>query len=106
MRLYQNSKGQWVGTQRDAQKNFPRDWREVDVPTSKSDLLEWLNIHEVGAKKNALVEEPQAPTKVNPENLNPEAHSWVTWAYETLKRGDKAEAEKMLLNGLSKQTRG
>ncbi len=106
MRLYQSSKGQWVGTQRDAQKNFPRDWREVDVPTSKSDLLEWLNIHEVGAKKNALVQEPQAPTKVNPEDLNPEALSWVTWAYETLKRGDKAEAEAMLLNGLNKQTRG
>ena len=43
MRLYKSSNGQWAGTQRDAQKNFPRDWSEVDVPTSKADLIAWLN---------------------------------------------------------------
>lgn len=103
MRLYQSSKGQWVGTQRDAQKNFPRDWREVDVPTSKTELIDWLTLHEVGAKKNALVEQPQAPTEPHPEAINPHAHSWVQWAYETLKRGNKSEAEKMLFKGLTYQ---
>jgi hypothetical protein len=63
MRLYKSSKGQWVGTQRDAQRYFPKD----------------------------------------PEMIDPEAYSWVSWAYETLRRGDKAEALKMLEKGLNKQ---
>ena len=50
MKLYKSkSKGQWVGTQRDAQKNFPRDWKETDVPTSKAELIAFLNRHQVGA---------------------------------------------------------
>jgi len=53
MRLYKSSNGQWAGTQRDAQKNFPRDWSEVDVPTSKADLIAWLNDNQVGATKQA-----------------------------------------------------
>ena len=99
MRLYQSSTGQWVGTQRDAQKNFPRDWREVDVPTSKAELIEWLNIHEVGAKKHSIVEDKP----VDPSQIDPKAYSWVRWAYETLRRGDRKEAEAMLLNGLQYQ---
>jgi uncharacterized lipoprotein YehR (DUF1307 family) len=35
--------------------------------------------------------------------MYPHTHSWVQWAYETLKRGNKAEAEKMLLQGLEIQ---
>ena len=49
MRLYQDSKGHWYGTQADARRAAPRDWREVDVPTSKQDLINWLSVHEVGA---------------------------------------------------------
>ena len=105
MRLYKSSKGEWVGTQRDAQKNFPRDWKEVDVPTSKAELLEWLNTQEVGATRERAVGQtpPIVTTAPHPDQLNPEVYSWVKWAYETLKRGDKSEAEKMLYRGLCVQ---
>ena len=101
MRLYKSSKGQWVGTQRDAQRYFPRDWEQVDVPVSKVYLIEFLNENKVGATQT----EQQQPVVVapDPEQIDPEAYGWVSWAYETLKRGDKQEAIKMLERGLSKQ---
>ena len=101
MILYTSSKGQWVGTQRDAQRYFPRDWKQVDVPVSKVYLIEFLNENKVGATQT----EQQQPVVVapDPEQIDPEAYGWVSWAYETLKRGDKQEAIKMLENGLNKQ---
>ena len=101
MRLYRSSKGQWVGTQRDAQRYFPRDWEQVEVPVSKEQLVEFLNVHKVGATQT----EQQQPvvTTPDPEQIDPQAYSWVSWAYETLARGDKAEAIKMLEQGLNKQ---
>ncbi len=101
MRLYKSSKGQWVGTQRDAQRYFPKDWKQVDVPMSKVYLIEFLNENKVGAMQT----EQQQPVVVapDPEQIDPEAYGWVSWAYETLKRGDKHEAIKMLERGLSKQ---
>ena len=101
MILYRSSKGQWVGTQRDAQRYFPRDWEQVDVPVSKVQLIEFLNENKVGATQT----EQQQPVVVapDPEQIDPEAYGWVSWAYETLKRGDKHEAIKMLERGLSKQ---
>ena len=101
MILYRSSKGQWVGTQRDAQRYFPRDWEQVDVPVSKVYLIEFLNENKVGATQT----EQQQPVVVapDPEQIDPEAYGWVYWAYETLKRGDKQEAIKMLERGLSKQ---
>ena len=98
MRLYKSSNGQWAGTQRDAQKNFPRDWSEVDVPTSKADLIAWLNENQVGATKQAQPVVEHKP--VDPSKIDPKAYSWVRWAYETLRRGDRSEAEAMLLRGL------
>ena len=101
MILYKSSKGQWVGTQRDAQRYFPKDWKQVDVPVSKVYLIEFLNENKVGATQT----EQQQPVVVapDPEQIDPEAYGWVSWAYETLKRGDKQEAIKMLERGLSKQ---
>jgi len=101
MILYKSSKGQWVGTQRDAQRYFPRDWEQVDVPVSKVYLIEFLNENKVGATQT----EQQQPVVVapDPEQIDPEAYGWVSWAYETLRRGDKQEALKMLERGLSKQ---
>ena len=101
MRLYRSSKGQWVGTQRDAQRYFPRDWEQVEVPVSKEYLIEFLNVHKVGATQT----EQQQPVMAtpDPELIDPQAYSWVSWAYETLARGNKAEAIKMLEQGLSKQ---
>jgi len=101
MILYKSSKGQWVGTQRDAQRYFPKDWKQVDVPVSKVYLIEFLNENKVGATQT----EQQQPVVVapDPEQIDPEAYGWVSWAYETLKRGDKQEALKMLERGLTKQ---
>jgi len=47
MRLYTNKLGQWYGTQSDAKKSG-FDWVEVDVPTVKQELLEFLNTNEAG----------------------------------------------------------
>jgi hypothetical protein len=101
MILYKSSKGQWVGTQRDAQRYFPKDWKQVDVPVSKVYLIEFLNENKVGVTQT----EQQQPVVVapDPEQIDPEAYGWVSWAYETLKRGDKQEALKMLERGLTKQ---
>ena len=104
MILYRSSKGQWVGTQRDAQRYFPKDWEQVDVPVSKEYLIEFLNVHKVGATKTEQQQQQQTVmTAPDPELIDPQAYSWVSWAYETLARGDKAEAIKMLEKGLSKQ---
>ena len=101
MILYKSSKGQWVGTQRDAQRYLPKAWTPVDVPVTKVYLIEFLNENKVGATQT----EQQQPVVVapDPEQIDPEAYGWVSWAYETLKRGDKHEAIKMLERGLSKQ---
>ena len=45
MRLYTNTLGNWYGTQSDAKKSG-FDWVEVDVPTVKQELLEFLNKNE------------------------------------------------------------
>ena len=102
MILYRSSKGQWVGTQRDAQRYFPKDWKQVDVPVSKVQLIEFLNENKVGSTQTEQQQQP-VMTAPDPEQIDPEAYSWVAWAYETLKRGDKHEAIKMLERGLSKQ---
>lgn len=56
MRLYTNDKGAWAGTQADARKDFGKDWREVDVPTSKPDLLAFLNNYGVKQSDDAVIE--------------------------------------------------
>ena len=106
MRLYQDSKGHWYGTQADARRAAPRDWREVDVPTSKQDLINWLSVHEVGALAkglNPVPHEPKAAAEPKPELLSRQAESWVAWALDTLIRGQKSEAIEMLRKGLKIQ---
>ena len=123
MRLYTNKNGQWFGTQRDAQKGAPRNWVEVDVPTSKQDLINWLNANQVGGGYDKPVVtrnpddvivapyDPDAPVgPYEPElessddvRLIKSAESWVQWSLDTLIRGDKAEAIDMLKKGLKAQ---
>ena len=53
MRLYTNENGQWFGTVRDAQRTKALtglEWEEVNVPTAKADLLDFLNANAVGAE--------------------------------------------------------
>ena len=61
MRLYTNSKGAWAGTQADARKEFGKDWREVDVPTDKQSLLDFLNFHAVGGNLKYIEVETDIP---------------------------------------------
>jgi hypothetical protein len=42
MRLYTNNTGQWAGTQADA-KQLDGEAVQVDVPTAKAELLDFLN---------------------------------------------------------------
>jgi len=125
MRLYTNKDGQWFGTQRDAQKGAPRNWVEVDVPTSKQDLINWLNANQVGGgyDRPVVTRNPDgvivAPYDASPHatvglyepelessddvRLVKSAESWVQWSLDTLIRGDKAEAIDMLKKGLKAQ---
>jgi len=109
MRLYKSSDGQWFGTQRDAQRGAPRDWTEVDVPTSKQDLINWLCANKVGSA-GPQVAAPEVTPTVEPEVtsglLTTDAYSWVRWALDKLVSGQKSEAEEMLKLGLKEQALG
>jgi len=63
MRLYTNRKGDWAGTQIDARKLG--SFMEEYVPTSKAELLEFLNDHRVyDTLYTALdCDEPSAPSE-------------------------------------------
>ena len=87
MRLYMNNKGEWFGTQADARRNSPREWVEVEVPTSKQDLLNWLNENKVGGIQQSA-SEPRTAPEPKSELLSPHAASWVAWALERLKHGN------------------
>lgn len=129
MRLYKSSNGQWFGTQRDAQRGAPRDWTEVDVPTSKQDLINWLNANQVGGGYDKPVKTtnddwleealrnnididcpenvPEYPDHLDDdledEKLIKSAASWVAWALDNLERGDITSAKEMLKLGLKAQ---
>ena len=114
MRLYKNKDGQWYGTQSEARRNAPRQWKEVEVPTVKANLLEFLNMNAVGNEKHPVIldgaESPRVagqmkypdPTEA-PELLSREAASWVAWALDNINRGDTKSAKEMLVKGLKIQ---
>ena len=101
MRLYVSSKGEWFGTQKDAQRNAPRDWTEVEVPTSKQELIKYLSENRVGASApTASAPVIKEVPEFTSELLAPDAASWVSWSLDTLIRGDRNEAKEMLKKGL------
>ena len=104
MRLYTNKSGAWFGTQAEARKGSPRNWVEVDVPTSKQDLINWLNANQVGGGYDQPVRNEPAVVVVDgdapPEVLSKHAESWVAFALDTILRGDKAEGVEILKKGL------
>ena len=100
MRLYTNKRGDWAGTQADARK-LDGKYIEVDVPVMKADLLTFLNQNLVGAM--AVQDKPEPTPAERPEVLSHDAAGWVSWAYERLRSGKKADAEAMLLKGLKIQ---
>ena len=72
MRLYMNSKGEWVGTQAEAKKIGAN---MVEVPTDKPNLLKWLNTF-TGAIDEAAEEVIENKTK--PSGVTLKAHAWDT----------------------------
>ncbi len=73
MRLYTNNQGSWVGTQADAKREFgfKNEWREVDVPTDKSNLLSFLNDKSVGGVPSNI---PDLIKKNELESEQPDTH--------------------------------
>ena len=57
MRLYTTKLGPWYGTQADAKKSG-FDWVEVDVPTVKQELLEFLNTNDTLIRMGRDMEMP------------------------------------------------
>jgi len=104
MKLYTNDNGKWAGTQADANKQLGRGcWHTVEVPVDKTCLMAFLNNNKVGATLVTLVDTPKPDAEPKPEILSQQASSWVSWALDTLKRGDTREAESMLRKGLTIQ---
>lgn len=70
MRLYTNNEGGWAGTQADA-KAWGK-FEQVEVPTDKTMLLEFLNTHAVGAVASAQpAKYPTTQNKISPiDDLN------------------------------------
>jgi len=101
MKLYTNKRGDWAGTQATARK-LEGSYIGVDVPVSKADLLVFLNDNKVSSTATAE-DKPPPSLKDKPELLSQDAASWVSWAYERLRRGKKGDAEAMLLKGLQIQ---
>ena len=61
MKLYTDYKGRWAGTQSDAKK-FDT-FEQVEVPTDKPNLLEFLNDYLVAAAGGSRIEVPPIETR-------------------------------------------
>ena len=81
MRLYTNKKGQWVGTQAEAKREFGEVY-QVEVPTDKAALLEYLNDRRVihgNSPENVFSEAPTAhPVHKEPLPASMKPHAWQT----------------------------
>ena len=90
MKLYKNSEGVWAGTQADARKMCGKDYQTVDVPVDKPNLLQFLNLNQVGSyTSNDKVEATEGGDI-----------SWFRWAYDCMCRGQYEDAKEMLRKGL------
>jgi len=95
MRLYTNNEGGWAGTQADA-KALGK-FEQVEVPTDKATLLEFLNTHAVGAVATSVIQaDTTTQNKISPiDDLNlKEAFKNAGLTREYLRRVyDKIEEE-------------
>ena len=83
MRLYKNTDGKWFGTQADANRGRSK-WKEVEVPTIKADLINFLNdyheqVAEGGTGSTGTRKDPE-PTTPTPQKIYPQGrpHPWTT----------------------------
>lgn len=100
MRLYKNNDGLWAGTQASAKKLLGKDYTEVNVPVDKTNLLEFLNLNQVGAGR-------QTDSSVDVgEDVPQKAIHYFAWSYDKLLRGDIKEAKEMMHIALSMTKEG
>lgn len=74
MRLYTDSNGRWAGTQSDA-KQFG-EYEQVDVPTDKPTLLEFLNEYQVGAADVVSAQMEVIQQKTHPLSRSANPNGW------------------------------
>lgn len=74
MKLYTNNRGEWVGTQADARKQFGNEMRIIEVPVDKTNLMAFLNENKVGSflvhdapepDVEPVIEAPQSVNKIS-----------------------------------------
>jgi len=68
MRLYTNNEGGWAGTQADA-KVWGK-FEQVEVPTDKATLLEFLNEYQVGAADVVSAQMEVVQQKTHPQSCS------------------------------------
>jgi len=101
MRLYSNNQGGWAGTQSDARKQLGKGFIEYDVPTSKQDLLNFLNKNRVGGEYGiANREVGNTIVNVDPHIFNTDTPSSQTPKYHHAWTTIKECAEKASLKDL------
>jgi hypothetical protein len=85
MRLYTTG-SRWAGTQADAKKLGK--FVQVDVPTDKQGLLDWLNkMHWHAPEAVAPIQEPPAPTRQPSEPAKPREIKQNSWdEFNTVKK--------------------
>ena len=74
MRLYTDSKGRWAGTQSDA-KQFGA-FEQVEVPTDKATLLEFLNEYQVGAADVISAQMEMVQQKAHPMSSSADPNAY------------------------------
>ena len=79
MKLYTDNKGRWAGTQADAKQLGA--FEQIEVPTDKPNLLEFLNKHSVGGdgfRVDALVDDDweMPPVKTHPQSCSANPNLW------------------------------
>ena len=68
MRLYTNNEGSWAGTQADAK--VWGEFEQVEVPTDKATLLEFLNTHAVGGVATSVIQADPPTHKTHPQSCS------------------------------------
>ena len=67
MKLYTDNQGRWAGTQADAKKFG--EFEQVEVPTDKPTLLEFINDHKVCTTEEEPIEQKVRISPIDGVNL-------------------------------------
>jgi hypothetical protein len=74
MKLYTDNKGSWTGTQSDAKQLG--EYEQVEVPTDKPTLLEFLNEYQVGAADVVSAQMEMVQQKTHPLSCSGKPTHW------------------------------